>query len=89
MKKMTDLDYMRLSIEEMRKSIQESRNDEKISPKVGAVLVRNDGSYVAAHRGELREGDHAEYTLLERVRFETVFKTCPQKLKLFSPCLMF
>ena len=66
MKKMTDLDYMRLSIEEMRKSIQESRNDEKISPKVGAVLVRNDGSYVAAHRGELREGDHAEYTLLER-----------------------
>lgn len=29
MKKMTDLDYMRLSIEEMRKSIQESRNDEK------------------------------------------------------------
>ena len=66
MKKMTDLDYMRLSIEEMRKSIQESRNDDKISPKVGAVLVRNDGSYVAAHRGELREGDHAEYTLLER-----------------------
>lgn len=30
MKKMTDLDYMRLSIEEMRKSIQESRNEEKI-----------------------------------------------------------
>ena len=66
MKEMTDLDYMRLSIEEMRKSIQESRNDDKVSPKVGAVLVRNDGSYVAAHRGELREGDHAEYTLLER-----------------------
>lgn len=66
MKKMTDLDYMRLSIEEMRKSIQESRNDDKVSPKVGAVLVRKDGSFVAAHRGELREGDHAEYTLLER-----------------------
>jgi len=66
MKKMTDLDYMRLSIEEMHKSIQESRNDDKVSPKVGAVLVRNDGSFVAAHRGELREGDHAEYTLLER-----------------------
>ena len=66
MKKMSDLDYMRLSIEEMHKSIQESRNDDKVSPKVGAVLVRNDGSFVAAHRGELREGDHAEYTLLER-----------------------
>ena len=56
MKKMTDLDYMRLSIEEMHKSIQEGRNDAKVSPKVGAVLVRTDGSYVAAHRGELREG---------------------------------
>lgn len=66
MKHLSKLDYMRLSIEEMRKSIQEGRADAKVSPKVGAVLVRNDGSYVSAHRGELREGDHAEYTLLER-----------------------
>lgn len=66
MRKMTDKDYMRLSIEEMRKSIQEGRNDAKISPLVGAILVRKDGSYVGAHRGEIRDGDHAEYTLLER-----------------------
>jgi ATP-dependent DNA helicase RecG len=33
---------------------------------VGAVLVFPDGRVVQAHRGELREGDHAEFTLLER-----------------------
>lgn len=66
MKKMTDLDYMRLSIEEMHKSIQEKRKDKKVSPKVGVVLVRPDGTYAVAHRGEMREGDHAEYTVLER-----------------------
>jgi len=33
---------------------------------VGAVLVRPDGSIETAARGELREGNHAEFTLLER-----------------------
>lgn len=65
-KQLSTLDYMRLSIEEMRKSIQEGRDDAKVSPLVGAILVREDGSYVGAHRGEIRDGDHAEYTLLER-----------------------
>jgi len=58
--------YMRLSIEEMRKSIQEPREDKKVSPSVGAVLLKPNGQVVTAHRGELREGDHAEFTLLER-----------------------
>ena len=57
---------MEKAIEEMRRSIDEPRSDGKASPKVGAVLVKPDGSLVTAHRGELREGDHAEYTLLER-----------------------
>lgn len=57
---------MELSIEVMRQSIQEKRGDGKISPKVGAVLVKPDGTVVTAYRGELRDGDHAEYTLLER-----------------------
>ena len=66
MKHLSKYDYMLLSIEEMKKSRQEGRDDNKVSPKVGAVLVRKDESYVSAHRGEIREGDHAEFTLLER-----------------------
>jgi ATP-dependent DNA helicase RecG len=57
---------MQLAIEEMNKSINEPRRDGKVPPKVGAVLLFPDGKIVGAHRGELREGDHAEYTLIER-----------------------
>lgn len=57
--------YMELAIEVMQKSIQEPRTD-KVSPKVGAVLIKTDGSVETAFRGELRHGDHAEFTLLER-----------------------
>lgn len=58
--------YMQLAIEAMNKSIEEPRKDGKISPKVGAVLFQPDGSIETAYRGELRHGDHAEFTLLER-----------------------
>jgi len=58
--------YMELAIEEMNKSKNEPRPDGKIPPKVGAILLFPDGRVVRAHRGELREGDHAEFTLLER-----------------------
>ena len=58
--------YMELSIEVMKSSIQEVREDAKPSPFVGAVLVKKDGSVETAYRGELREGDHAEFTLIER-----------------------
>ena len=57
---------MELSINVMKSSIQEKRQDEKPSPFVGAVMVRQDLTYETACRGELREGDHAEFTLLER-----------------------
>jgi ATP-dependent DNA helicase RecG len=50
----------------MKQSINESRADKKASPMVGAVLLKSDGTVETAHRGELREGDHAEFTLLER-----------------------
>jgi ATP-dependent DNA helicase RecG len=57
---------MELAIKVMRQSVAETRDDGKQSPLVGAVLVRPDGQTETACRGELREGDHAEYTLLER-----------------------
>jgi ATP-dependent DNA helicase RecG len=57
---------MELAITAMNQSIEERRGDGKASPAVGAVLVHRDGRVESASRGELRDGDHAEYTLLER-----------------------
>jgi ATP-dependent DNA helicase RecG len=57
---------MEKAIEVMKQSINEPRADKKASPLVGAVLLKPDGTMDTAFRGELRQGDHAEYTLLER-----------------------
>lgn len=57
---------MERAIEVMRNSVLEPRNDGKVDPKVGAVLYKSDGTVETACRGELRHGDHAEFTLLER-----------------------
>lgn len=63
--KYTEEEYIKLSIEEMKKSISEHTH--KADPKVGAVLVDENGAYYdKAHRGELRRGDHGEFTLIER-----------------------
>ena len=55
-----------MAVKVMRQSVNEPRGDGKASPLVGAVLVKPDGAVDTAFRGELRHGDHAEYTLLER-----------------------
>ena len=57
---------MEKAIDVMKLSINEPRADKKASPLVGAVLVKQDGTIDTAYRGEIRHGDHAEYTLLER-----------------------
>ena len=64
-KRKTPREYMEMAIEVMKNSIHEKRVD-KSSPLVGAVLVFPDGTVDTAHRGELREGDHAEYTVLDK-----------------------
>lgn len=61
--------YMELAVEVMRQSIPEPRDDGKATPSVGAVLVLpGDGGdqIITAARGEMRHGDHAEFTVLER-----------------------
>ncbi len=65
---MTDinLDAMKLAIELSQNCISENAAEGKTSPKVGAVLVRNGEIIGSAYRGEMRLGEHAEYTLLER-----------------------
>lgn len=68
-KVLTDFDprrMMELAIEAMRRSVPEQRPDGSPSPLVGAVIVRPDGSVETAARGELRDGNHAEFILLER-----------------------
>ncbi len=67
-KKFTPEQLMAIAIEEMKKSVPDAgRDDNKINPKVGAVLATQDGEILStAHRGELRDGDHAEFTVLER-----------------------
>lgn len=65
-KQYTHKELMQLAIDVMNKSVNEPRGDGKVPPKVGAVLLFPDGSVETAYRGELREGDHAEFTLLER-----------------------
>lgn len=57
---------MELAVEVMKLSIQEDRDDGNASPAVGAVIYMADGTTETAYRGELREGDHAEFTLLEK-----------------------
>jgi len=63
---LTDRELMQIAIAEMNRSINEPRPDGKVPPKVGAVILFPNGKIETAYRGELREGDHAEYTLLER-----------------------
>jgi ATP-dependent DNA helicase RecG len=65
-KKPEPRDLMQKAVAVMLESIAEDRPDKKASPKVGAVLLKSDGTIDTAARGELRYGDHAEFTLLER-----------------------
>lgn len=66
------LAMMKKAIEVMLQSVAEPRNDAKASPKVEAVLIvprelaHGRDSLITACRGELRDGDHAEFTLIER-----------------------
>jgi len=61
-KKYTPRQLMELAVREMYDSIPEHKD--RTDPKVGAVLAKDDGTLVnTAYRGELRQGDHAEFTL--------------------------
>lgn len=55
--------FMERAVEEARKSQTE---DDRVHPKVGVVIVKDGEELAVAYRGELKEGDHAEYTALEK-----------------------
>ncbi len=64
-KKYTPFEIMKLAIEESHRSIGEHKD--KTDPLVGAIIATKDGVILGkVHRGELREGEHCEFTLIER-----------------------
>ena len=60
---------MERAIEVMKASVGEPRDEGRAVLKVGAVLWKSDGTVDTACRGELRFGDHAEYTLLDKKNY--------------------
>jgi pyrimidine deaminase RibD-like protein len=60
-----DLDrkFMERAVEEARKSRTE---DSRVHPKVGVVIVKDGKELAVAYRGELSQGDHAEFTAMEK-----------------------
>jgi pyrimidine deaminase RibD-like protein len=58
-----DRAIMRLAIDLAARCVSE---EGKVSPMVGAVVVRDGAVLASAFRGEMKAGEHAEYTLLER-----------------------
>ncbi len=54
---------MELAIHEARRSVGE---DGRVSPNVGAVIVKGGIVLATAHRGEVGKGEHAEFTALEK-----------------------
>lgn len=57
-----DIECMVRAVDEARQS---ATKDGSHKPRVGAVVARAGRMIASAHRGELKKGDHAEYTLLE------------------------
>lgn len=83
-KKYSPEELMRLAIEESRLSIPE--HADKTDPLVGAIITTADGEILAkAHRGELRVGEHCEFTLIERKLVNHNLKDCVLYVTL-EPC---
>lgn len=67
---------MERAIKVMHQSVHEARADAKSSPFVGVVLWKPEGTVDTACRGELRDGDHAEFTVLERKNRANLLDGC-------------
>ncbi len=74
--KFNSRELMENAIAAMKQSISEPRVDGDVTPKVGAALWKPDGTIETAFRGELRYGDHAEFTLLERKNRSNALDSC-------------
>jgi ATP-dependent DNA helicase RecG len=83
-RKYTPRELMELAVAEGERSIPE--HNDKEDPFVGAILATKEGEILAtAHRGELREGEHCEFTLLERKLRNQSLRDCVLYVTL-EPC---
>jgi ATP-dependent DNA helicase RecG len=81
----TDRKFMEIAFNEMLKS--RSEHKEKSDPMVGAVLIDRHGKQIGTtHRGDLRVGDHAEFTLIERYLRDTNLEEATLYVTL-EPCV--
>jgi len=77
-------ELMEIAIEISASSIPE--HSDRTDPLVGAVITTYDGKILGtAYRGELREGEHCEYTLIERKLKDHNLKGCVLYVTL-EPC---
>ena len=60
----TDREMMEMAIDQMRQSVPEP---DKSNPLVGAAIRWQDGTVEGAHRAQLRDGEHAEHSLLDHL----------------------
>ncbi len=61
--KIVNEEFYEKAIELANKCVSEDGN---VRPKVSAILIRDNKIIVSAFRGEIKSGEHAEYTLLKR-----------------------
>ena len=79
-----DRKIMKVAIEEMLQSQSEHAN--KFDPMVGAVLTDKKGRILArAHRGNFSTGEHAEFTVLEKLAYHKDTTGCTLYTTL-EPC---
>jgi len=84
-KNYTSLELMEMAYKESLFSINEHQH--KPDPLVGAILTTVDGKILAtSHRGELRIGEHCEFTLIERKLKAENLKGCHLYVTL-EPCI--
>jgi len=84
-KKYSPEELMEMAYQESLFSIPE--HDHKPDPLVGAILTTSDGKILAtSHRGELRIGEHCEFTLIERKLKSENLKGCHLYVTL-EPCI--